>query len=250
MCYIRPRETVATATVNGASTVLSTDHATLTSVQFVHSSIVSPKQSWRRSGPMNPESSSDPQSPSSEQPPPSNTSENDESASDPAASVSPSLSLDLIFELLKNQRRRRAIAYLTETDETVSLSELAEHIAALEHDTTPAALSSTERKRVYVGLYQAHLPKLDDAGVVDFNKPRGRIRLGPTAPQLLPYLKNDPTPHASIRWAWYYLGLTGASGAAFLVILFTVGRDLWLSGMISGFLIGVAALSLLQYYCP
>lgn len=166
---------------------------------------------------------------------------------DPAAAAAPSLSLDLIFGLLKNQRRRRAVTYLSEADGMVSLSELSEHIAALEHDTTPAALTSTERKRVYVALYQIHLPKLDDAGVIMFNKPRGHITLGPTVSQLMPYLKCEPTPRAPTQWARYYLGLTIGSSGVFLVLLLA-GRRLWLSGVISGLFIGILALSFWQYH--
>jgi len=52
------------------------------------------------------------------------------------------LSKDVIFELLKNRRRREVLAYLLDADETVTLGELAEQIAAWENDTDINALSS------------------------------------------------------------------------------------------------------------
>ncbi|MFB6358651.1 MAG: hypothetical protein ABEJ96_06540, partial [Thiohalorhabdaceae bacterium] len=52
------------------------------------------------------------------------------------------------------------------------LGDLAEHIASIENDKPEVALSSTERKRVYVALYQCHLPKMDDIGVIDFDEDR------------------------------------------------------------------------------
>jgi hypothetical protein len=86
-----------------------------------------------------------------------------------------------VFELLQNQRRRRVLRYLTtETDGRATLSDLAEHVAGLENDVPPDRVTSTQRKRVYVGLYQAHLPKLDDYGVVDFDKHRGTVDLRDT----------------------------------------------------------------------
>lgn len=86
-----------------------------------------------------------------------------------------------VFELLQNQRRRRVLRYLTtETDGRATLSDLAEHVAGLENDVPPDRITSTQRKRVYVGLYQAHLPKLDDYGVVDFDKHRGTVDLRDT----------------------------------------------------------------------
>jgi hypothetical protein len=101
------------------------------------------------------------------------------------------LSKDVVFELLKNQRRRDAIRFLEENGEEATLSDMAEHIAAKENDTTVQALSSSQRKRVYIGLYQCHLPKMADAGVIDFEKNRGDIELRPAAEQLDPYLKGD-----------------------------------------------------------
>jgi hypothetical protein len=115
------------------------------------------------------------------------------------------LSLDYVFEILKNERRRRVLSYLRTHDERVTLSDLAEHIAALENDTDVASITSSQRKRVYVGLYQCHLPKMDDMGVVDFNQNRGIVELGPHAAQLYEYLDNES--EATRNWPMYYLGI-------------------------------------------
>jgi len=122
------------------------------------------------------------------------------------------LPIDRVFELLKNQRRREVLRYLeTSDEETVSLSDLAEHIAAIENDTTVQAISSSERKRVYVGLYQCHLPKMDDMNVVAFDQNRGTIELGPNAEQLEEFLDiNDENEH---NWPRYYAGLAVGSAA-------------------------------------
>jgi hypothetical protein len=103
------------------------------------------------------------------------------------------LSKDTIFELLKNQRRRDAIRYLKENDGEAKLGDMAEYIAAKENDIEIAQLSSSQRKRVYIGLYQCHLPKMANSGVIDFEKNRGDITLKPMAEQLEPYL-GDSTP--------------------------------------------------------
>lgn len=105
------------------------------------------------------------------------------------------LSLDDIFELLKNARRREVIQYLgRQEDETATLSDLAEHIAALENEIEVTQLSSDQRKRVYIGLYQCHLPKMDDMGVIDFDSNRGTIELKETVTQLQPYLERTDEP--------------------------------------------------------
>ena len=135
-----------------------------------------------------------------------------------ASSVSDSeadegLSKDVIFELLKNRRRREVLAYLLEAEETVTLGELAEQIAAWENDTDVNALSSDQRKRVYVALYQTHLPKMDDAGIVEYDQDRGLISLADNADLLMMYLDTDN--HKQDRWDRWYAGLS-VVGAAFV----------------------------------
>ena len=121
------------------------------------------------------------------------------------------LSKDVIFELLKNRRRREVLTYMLESDGTVTLGELAEQIAAWENDTDVNALNSDQRKRVYVALYQTHLPKMDDAGIIDYDQDRGLIALSDNAELLMMYLDSDT--HRQDRWDRWYAGLSvfGAS---------------------------------------
>lgn len=102
-----------------------------------------------------------------------------------------SLSKDVIFEVLKNRRRRDVLQYLQEEGGTATLSELAEQIAAWENDIEVQALNSTQRKRVYVALYQTHLPKMDDAGIVDYDRDRGDVTLSGNADLLRMYLSDN-----------------------------------------------------------
>ncbi len=158
----------------------------------------------------------------------------------------PDLSLDLIFDVLKNSRRRLVLQYLTEHDERVTLSDLAEHIAAIENDTTVQALSSQQRKRVYVGLYQCHLPKLDDMDVIEFNQSRGHVELGPTASQLDPYLFIDEDEDGP--WYHHYVGFLAISALALAGTTATgliggIGAAVVFSGLSIG-LLGLAAVHL------
>ncbi len=130
------------------------------------------------------------------------------------------LSKDVIFELLKNRRRREVLTYLLEAEDTVTLGELAEQIAAWENDTDVNALSSDQRKRVYVALYQTHLPKMDDAGIIEYDQDRGLISLSDNADLLMMYLDTDT--HQTDRWdRWYaLLSVVGAAAvtAAYLEV--------------------------------
>lgn len=138
----------------------------------------------------------------------------DEDASD-TEERSEELPLDQVFEILKNRRRREVLHYLEENDGESSLSDLAEHIAAIENDTTVKAISSTQRKRVYVGLYQCHLPKMDDMNIVDFDQNRGTVVLSANAEQVKSYLgEPEQTP-----WYKMYMGITLAGGALFILTM-------------------------------
>ena len=86
------------------------------------------------------------------------------------------LSPDDIFHILQTNRRRDAIGYLLDRDGPVKMRDIAEYVAAKEHETTVAELTSTQRQRVYIPLYQSHLPKLDKKGVIEYDKSRGIVR--------------------------------------------------------------------------
>lgn len=143
------------------------------------------------------------------------------------------LPLDVVFDILKNQRRRLVLRYLIEVTPTTTLSDLAEHIAALENGKSEDSLTSSERKRVYVCLYQCHLPKLDDAGVVEFENDRGTVELAGNTDQLTPYLdlgEDDPMT----EWPKYYAVLAVIGGG-----LFVAQQLLYPSPVLSGVIMGV-----------
>ena len=130
------------------------------------------------------------------------------------------LPLDITFEILKNRRRRLVLKYVRDTEEPVTIGELAEHIAAIENDTTVQQLDAQQRKRVYIGLYQCHLPKMDDAGVVDFNQGRGRIEVGDHVASLYEYLDvgaEEESEAAPSQTAY-------AGGVAAFAVLFFVAQ--------------------------
>ncbi|TKX85357.1 hypothetical protein EXE43_14035 [Halorubrum sp. SS5] len=127
---------------------------------------------------------------------------------EPAAEISE----DDLFDVLANQRRRFAVHLLkSEPDDAVEIGEMAEQIAAWENGIDTAEISSSERKRVYTALQQSHLPKMDDAGVVEFNKARGVVEPTPALTDVDVYL--DVVEGREIPWSEYYLGLSGVAAA-------------------------------------
>jgi len=97
-----------------------------------------------------------------------------------------------VFDVLKNERRRAVIRYLDDHGGSAKLSDVAEKIAADENETTVQRLTSKERKRVRIALYQCHLPRMDTIGVVEFDKHRGTIELRDPAARVLMYLNTEP----------------------------------------------------------
>lgn len=108
------------------------------------------------------------------------------------ASTPPALTKDEIFDALKASRRRAVLRYLDENGGTATTGTLAEHIAAMENGVDVSAISSSQRKRVYVALYQAHLPRMADFGIVEYDSDRGNVRLCDRADRVLSYLYHDP----------------------------------------------------------
>lgn len=87
---------------------------------------------------------------------------------------SPQLSNDEIFEVLSNRRRRQILVLLHQQSGTAELSDLAEEIANSESDGTP---TTEQYKRVYISLYQTHVPKLEDLSIVTYDSDTKRIEL-------------------------------------------------------------------------
>ena len=131
--------------------------------------------------------------------------------SEPSRDGGDDVSEDELFEVLANQRRRFAVHLLKREETSLTIGDMAEQIAAWENEVDPAEITGTERKRVYTALQQSHLPKMDRAGVVQFNKNRGVIEPTPALRNVDLYL--DVVEGKEIPWSEYYLGLSGVSAA-------------------------------------
>lgn len=76
--------------------------------------------------------------------------------------------VDRLLSVLATEPRRRVLRYLRESsDDVTSLETLAEHVAARED-------GSTDPEDAAVRLHHADLPKLADAGLVDYD-PRTNV---------------------------------------------------------------------------
>jgi len=131
-------------------------------------------------------------------------------------SRSEALSRETVFEMLKNTRRRYVFHILSQRAEPITLAALSEEVAALEYDTEVEDLNGDQRQRIYVSLRQTHLPRLDEANVVDFDAEANTVALAENASDLQVYL--ETVPDDDILWAQFYLGLAGV-GVGLLLFL-------------------------------
>lgn len=134
-----------------------------------------------------------------------------EASLDAAAGNPPELTLDGLLKVVENERRRRTIQVLADHTGRVDIGDLAPHLAELANDCPVAGPTATQRKREYVALYQLHLPKLDEVGVVEYDKNRGTVEPGPHAGRVTGFLNRATGDDTA--WPWYYLSEATLAGA-------------------------------------
>ena len=150
------------------------------------------------------------------------------------------LSQDVVFDLLSSPRRRFVLYYLNQVDEEVEIGELADEVAAWENETDVDDLTSQQRKRVYVSLYQTHVPKMEDAGIIEYDSDRGTVALADQAEDISAYLSRE---EESRPWQRYYLALAAVSALFYAAVAFEVAAFAVLGQFTAGLII-IAAFTL------
>jgi DNA-binding transcriptional ArsR family regulator len=153
------------------------------------------------------------------------------------------LSKDDIFTVLSNERRRFVLRYLKDHGGTAEIRDLSQQVAAWENDVPIAKLNYKQRKRVYTSLHQTHLPKLDDTGIVEYDRDRKTVELTDRIETLDIYL--EVVPENDIPWSQYYLGLAAVSlavvaAAWFDLFPFSLLPDIAFAVLVAGAL-GISA---------
>jgi hypothetical protein len=133
---------------------------------------------------------------------------------------------DTVFDILSNRRRRQIIYYLQEHGGEAPLREVANAVAGWEEGEAPGDVTEKQSRRVYVSLYQSHVPRLTEVGLVEHDD-SGTVRLTDRVRLLDPYLNphTDGTP-----WQVYYLAL----GLVGVVLGVLVALGLPPAGFVSG----------------
>jgi len=133
------------------------------------------------------------------------------------ASGDTELTQDVVFDIL-SRGRRRYLLYTLKKRGPMELTELAEYVAAWENDIDVEDLEKQQRKRVYVSLYQTHVPKLEEAGLVEYDEETSVVSLSSQAGELDRFLGGEDR---SYPWQYVY-GAIAATGLV-LVVLSSIG---------------------------
>lgn len=110
-----------------------------------------------------------------------------------------------IFHILSNQRRRYAVLFFLYYDPEPELRALSKQIAAWENGVPVDRVTAEQRRRVYSGLQQSHLPMMDDLGVISYDSTQHVIESTAEIGVMEPYL--ETVPGTGIPWCLFYLGL-------------------------------------------
>lgn len=93
-----------------------------------------------------------------------------------------------LFELLSQPGNRYALAYLVRAEGSVPYDDLVEYV--VDEGGTPDGMSTTDfRNRVATRLVHSNLPKLDDAGLIDYDASDRVVRPTDATAVAIPYLE-------------------------------------------------------------
>lgn len=127
------------------------------------------------------------------------------------------LSENEIFDVLSSDRRRFVLSYLLENEGTAKLNDLARELGAHEYETSPDELTDTQRRRLYVSLYQTHIPKMENYHIVEHDADSGVVSATELAREVDQYC--GPCTDDGLPWTLIYLGLA----TAWLVLIAAFG---------------------------
>ncbi|EMA45264.1 hypothetical protein C446_02382 [Halobiforma nitratireducens JCM 10879] len=99
----------------------------------------------------------------------------DERDGEKAAGNVPSEAIDDAFDLLSSERRRLFLQVMRTYGEAITLPDAAEEVAVRETGDAVRELSAERVANVYISLYHDHLPRLVDAGLLEYDQERDLV---------------------------------------------------------------------------
>lgn len=96
--------------------------------------------------------------------------------------------LDTCFEILAHERRQYVLRCLEMYETPLALADLADEVARLEHGVeTLAEIPRENIKRIYMQIYHSHIPKLEDAGLLEYHQETDTVESTQRLSNFAPY---------------------------------------------------------------
>ncbi|OYR43398.1 hypothetical protein [Halorubrum sp. Hd13] len=128
------------------------------------------------------------------------------------------LPAEQVYAILANERRRRALEQLGSVGGVVTVHELSTLVAGRETGESPPPKRC--RESVYTSLVQTHLPKLEELGVVEYDRETQTIELSRHARDVSLY--TEIVAKGGVTWSELYRALGVASLTVVLAALLGV----------------------------
>lgn len=83
--------------------------------------------------------------------------------------------VDTVFDVLADERRRCALEVVRTVDDDLTLPDLADAVAEREVGDPIVDIPPERVSRVYLSLYHDHLPRLVEAGLLEYHQERDLV---------------------------------------------------------------------------
>lgn len=94
------------------------------------------------------------------------------------------MSLDEVFDLLSEERRRYALYYLEQADGPVAVEEVAEQVAKWETGNVVGAIPEDKFERIEVELHHTDLPKATEVEYIEYDPAAETIEVSGVPPEV------------------------------------------------------------------
>ncbi|WP_050033495.1 DUF7344 domain-containing protein [Halorubrum halophilum] len=128
------------------------------------------------------------------------------------------LPAEQVYAILANERRRRALKQLGSVGGVVTVHELSALIAGRETGESPPPKRC--RESVYTSLVQTHLPKLEELGVIEYDRESQTVEVSRHARDVALY--TEVVASAGVTWSELYRALGVVSLSVLLAALLGV----------------------------
>jgi len=98
------------------------------------------------------------------------------------------IAFDTVLDLCRDQHRRIVLATLTEEQRSLTVNDLQRTILNYNHHTPVTEASEEMLLEIQLSLHHTHIPKLESAGVIEYDSERQLVKPTKQFDQLHPHL--------------------------------------------------------------